>query len=129
MAVYNLNHQTLSFLQKQSSKKKKKKTHYFYEVTYFTIFLLFRPLWSSNSILQGDILDKSILFRYWKIWLLLLTKIKFHCAVVAQNMWEEWSFSKNFLTDFEGNAKILSILCIGEFYFITFKVLLIREKN
>lgn len=101
----------------------------FFKMTYFTIFLLFRPLWSSNSILQGDILDKSIVFRYWKIWLFLLTKIKLNRTVVAQNMREEWSSSKNFLTDFEGNAKILSILCIGEFYFITFKILLIGEKN
>lgn len=44
-------------------------------------------------------------------------------------MREEWPSCKNFLTDFEGNAKILSILCIGEFYFITFKVLSIREKS
>lgn len=47
-------------------------------------------------------------------------------------MRKEWPSSKNFFTDFKGNAKILSILCIGEFYFITFKVLLIgggRENN
>lgn len=43
-------------------------------------------------------------------------------------MREEWPSSKNFLTDFESNAKILSILSIGEFYFITFKVLLNSKK-
>ena len=98
------------------------------KITHFTIFLLFRPLWASNSVLQGNILDESIVLRYWKIWLFLLTKIEFDSAVVAENMWEEWPSSKNFLTDFEGNTKFLSILCIGEFYFITFKVLLIGGK-
>lgn len=97
----------------------------FKKVTYFTIFLLFRPLWTSNSVLQGDVLDQSIVFGYGKIWLFLLTEIEFNSAVVAENMWEEWPISKDFLTDFEGNTKVLSILCIGEFYFITFKVLLI----
>lgn len=99
------------------------------KVTYFTIFLLFRPLWTSNSVLQGDVLDQSIVFRYGKIWLFLLTKIEFNSTVVAENMWEEWPISKNFLTDFEGNTKVLSILCIGEFYFITFKVLLIGGEG
>lgn len=94
-------------------------------ITYFTIFLLFGPLWTSNTVLQGNILDESIVLRYWKIWLFLLTKIELHGAVVAENMWEERPSSKNFLTDFEGNTKLLSILCIGEFHFITFKVLLI----
>lgn len=108
----------------QMLKKGKKKKN----PTYLTIFLLFRSLWSSNSILQGDILDKSIIFRYRQIWLFLLTKIKFNCTVVAENMRKKWPSGKNFLTDFEGNAKILPILCIGEFYFITFKVLLNQEK-
>lgn len=110
----NTKHLTLLSAQKRFCKK----------VTYFTIFLLFRPLWTSNSVLQGNILDQSIVFRYWKIWLFLLTKIEFNSTVVAENMWEEWPISKNFLTDFEGNTKVLSILCIGEFHFIAFKVLL-----
>lgn len=45
---------------------------------------------------------------------------------MAENMWEQWPVSKNFLTDLEGNTKILSILRIGEFNFISFKVLLNR---
>ena len=45
---------------------------------------------------------------------------------MAENMWEQWPVSKNFLTDLEGNTKILSILCIGEFNFISFEILLNR---
>lgn len=43
---------------------------------------------------------------------------------MAENVWEQWPVSKNFLTDLEGNTKILSILRIGEFNFISFEVLL-----
>uniref|UniRef100_A0A0K8RAJ9 Putative scaffold/matrix specific factor hnrnp-u/saf-a n=1 Tax=Ixodes ricinus TaxID=34613 RepID=A0A0K8RAJ9_IXORI len=53
---------------------------------HFTIFLLFRALWTSNTVLQGNILDESIVLRYWKIWLFLLTKIELDSAVVAPVM-------------------------------------------
>lgn len=45
---------------------------------------------------------------------------------MAENVWEQWPVSKNFLTDLESNTKILSILRIGEFNLISFEVLLNR---
>lgn len=93
------------------------------DVSYLAVFLGFRPLGSTHTLIHKDLLEEGEVFWLRKIWRLLLSKVEFHGTVVAKDVGEEGTSSQSLLTGFERHTKILPILRIGNFNFIPIKVL------